>query len=257
MKSQIGKLNSRQALVHAVAIFTLISAGCASSRGFNRGTLRETLRGSVESRAVVDDAQIAKVLQLKAQLPKPFKVAVYFTEPATVNYRPPQWRWAESDKTEIMKLADSLKAIGEISDVVIMNPDTTTGEDLKALRLAAARHGAHALLVVSGVKDVDTYANNWAWTYVALLPMLFVNGTDADVLFMARATLWDVRNEFLYMSAEGEGLNKQKGPVGLMDDKLLIEKAKVEAVARLSTEISSQIKEIAATSVLTPKSATK
>jgi hypothetical protein len=219
----------------------MLLSGCASSRGFNRGSLRE----SIEQKAVVDDKEIAKALARKAQLPKPFKIAIHLSAPTSSNYRTPEWRWGEAEKTQLLKLADGLKASGEVSDVFIMNPDTASGESLKALRLAAARHGADALLIVSGVKDVDTYANNWAWTYIALVPMLFVPGTQSDVLFLARATLWDVRNEFLYMSAESESIQKERAPVAMIDDKSMTEMAKTEAVAKLSDEITSQIKGIA------------
>lgn len=221
-------------------LVTVLTSACASSRGFNRGALRE----SMEGKPVVTDTEIAKTLALKAQLPRPFRLAVLFAEPATA-YRgsSAKWRWTEEEKANFLKLADSLKTSGEVSDVAVLNGDVLLGAaSLRETRLAAARQGADALLVVTGVKDVDSYANDWAWTYLALAPMLFVPGTQTDVLVLARASLWDVRNEFLYMSAEGEAVEKSTKPLMLANDQALTEKAKTQAVAKLSDEIQTQIK---------------
>ena len=213
-------------------------AGCASSRGFNRGSLRE----SIDQKMIVDNAEIAKALALKAQLPKPFKIAVQFNEPTNERFNSTTWRWSEEEKAQLLKLVEPLKASGEVSDIFVMSGDTTTDSSLKGLRLAAARHGADALLIVSGAKAIDTYSNNYAWTYLALVPLLFVPASHNDVLFMARASLWDVRNEFLYMSAESESIQKEKAPLVFLNEKPLLEKAKIEAVAKLSEEISSQVR---------------
>ena len=232
-------------------VFLALVTGCASSRGFNRGTLRE----SIDQKIVVDNHEIAKALALKAQLPKPFKLAIHFSEPVNERYGTTAWRWTEAEKSQFVKLTEPLKASGEVSDVFVMTPDAVlttaspgisgkpdAGSQLPALRLAAARHGADALLIVSGAKAVDTYSGDFAWTYVALVPMLFVPASHNDVLFMVRASLWDVRNQFLYMSAESESIQVEKAPLALLNEKPLLEKAKLEAVAKLSEEISAQVR---------------
>lgn len=224
-------------------LFSLLGGmtGCASSQGFNRGALRESL----ETKPVITDSQIAQTLALKPQLPKPFKVAVLFREPVR-GYEARTWRWTDADKATLAKLADGLKASGEVSDVFVMSHDmlTTPAHEatMKEMRLAAARHGADALLIISGAQQIDSYSNNWGWTYLAIAPMFFVQGTQQDALFLARASLWDVRNEFLYMSAESEAIEKQTAPLAFTDEKVLVSKAKDQAVALLSTEVANQIK---------------
>jgi hypothetical protein len=121
------------------------------------------------------------------------------------------------------------------------NPATLSGTDLKSLRLAAAQHGADALLVVSGIKDTDSFTNNWGWTYIALVTALFVPASETDVLFMSRAAMWDVRNQYLYMTAEAESLQKQTKPAAFTDERGLTETAKNESVNKLREEISKMM----------------
>lgn len=223
-------------------VLALISAGCASSRGFNRGELREQLNGKTE----VSDADIAKVLATKAQLPKPFRLGIYFKDPvAKHQYDHPKWKWTDEDKNKILKLAEKMKTIGEISDVFPISDATVTSSDLKSLRLAAARHGADALLIVTGINDVDSYTNNWGWTYIALVPALFVPASVNDSLFMAKAAMWDVRNEFLYMTAESESLKSETKPAAFTDERKITFDAKTDAMDKLSGEISKLIEGLA------------
>lgn len=217
-------------------IFLMV--GCASSRGFNRGDLRERLSGPV----VVNDGDIAKALATKAQLPKPFKVGVFFKDPKSRNHDSDSvWTWTAEDKKKILEIVQKKKTDGEISDAFVISDATVGDTDLKSLRLAAARHGADALLVVSGVNDLDRYTNNWSWTYIVIVPTLFVPGTVNDSLFMARAAMWDVRNEFLYLTAESESMKRQTRPAAYADIREVTLEAKTEAVNLLGEEISKML----------------
>ncbi len=120
----------------------------------------------------------------------------------------------------------------------VINPSVVSGTDLKSLRLAAAQHGADALLVVTGATEVDSYHNSWAWTYVALATMLFVPANELNVLFMARAALWDVRNQYLYMTAEAESTKSQTRPAASVDERSALAEAKEESLESLNAEIA-------------------
>lgn len=117
-----------------------------------------------------------------------------------------------------------------------------SGNEIKSIRYAAAQHGADAVLIVSGINDVDSYTNRWAWTYIGLVTALFVPANEVDVLFLSRASMWDVRNQFLYMTAESESIKKQTAPVAWTDEKPLIEQAKADSFSKLREEISKMIK---------------
>ena len=226
---------SRFAGVFALIVFVTSLVGCATSRGFNRGALREDM----STQTVVSDEEIKKTLELRPQLPKPFKVGVFFKDPETAGrYGSKKWHWSDADKQKVIQSVEQLKSKGQISQAFVISPATVTGFDLKSLRLAAAQHGADALLVVGGVSDTDSYTNNWGWTYVALVTALFVPATETDVLFMSRAALWDVRNQFLYMTAEAESMKKQARPAAFTDERGQIERAKAESLEKLKAEIA-------------------
>lgn len=220
-------------------LFTLASclffSSCTMSKGFHRDSLRSELNDKIE----VTDAEIQKALSLRPQLPLPFTVGVFFKEPDNQNrWTNPPWHWTDEDKEKVLATAQKLKEGGQVSKVFVISPSVVSGTDLKNLRLAAAQHGADALLVVSGAQDTDSYHNSWSWTYLALATMLFVPANQVDVLFMARAALWDVRNQFLYMTAEAESTKSQTRPAASIDEREALADAKKESVDKLAGEIA-------------------
>jgi hypothetical protein len=228
---------------HLTPIFHLVLvvlSGC-SHYGFNRGELRAQLNGA----AVVDDAAIARALALKPQLPQSFRLGVYFAEPRV--YRDaPDWRWTEQDKTKILSAASSLKASHEASDVFVLSSATVSAEDLPSLRLVAAQHGADALLLIKGINDVDRHSNGWAWSYALIAPVFFVPGTVIDSLFLAQAVMWDVRNGFLYLTADAESEKRQTRPAAFTNTRKVSDQARIDAVDKLRDELARQLQGLAA-----------
>jgi hypothetical protein len=109
--------------------------------------------------------------------------------------------------------------------------------------LAAAKHHADALLVIGGAGQIDRYINGLGWTYALLLPTLFVPGSEADTLFITNASLWDVRNEYLYLSAETEATTKKTYIAAFgKQDKELLNDAKTKSLMNLKEELSKMIK---------------
>jgi hypothetical protein len=76
-----------------------------------------------------------------------------------------------------------------------------------------------------------------------VLPLLFVPASQAEALFLARAAMWDVRNEFLYLTAEAESVKKQMRPAAFIDERELVDAAKEEPVNLLAREISHRLRE--------------
>jgi hypothetical protein len=226
-----------------------LSAGCASSQGFNRGELRQSLIPN----STIESAEIAAALSKKPQLPKPFRVAVHFREPngpsRTTEIH--QWRWKDAEKKAVYQLEKSLKSKEEISAVFplareLLTQESSIEERIEDLRMAAAKQGADALLVVSGTSSVDQYTGKLGWTYAALITALFVPASTIDAFFLTQASLWDVRNGFLYMTAEAEETSSETAPLAWLDEKPLIEKSKDAAVKLLTEEILRQMEGLAA-----------
>jgi len=223
-----------------LSVILLLVTSCASKKGFNRGALQDQLR---VKDVVVTDAEIAKVLKTKPNLKKPFKLAVYLKEPQNLYRYSHSWRWSSEDKASLMDLSkdDSLKDL--VSNIYYINPSTVSGTDIKSIRLAAARHGADAVLVINGAGDIDKYNNKLGITYILLVTGFFVPGSVADSLFILNASMWDVRNEYLYFTAEAEAMETETYiPFLKNEDKVIIDKTKKVAIGKLKKEIVSMVK---------------
>ena len=213
-----------------VLLLALVSA--CSSKGFNKEALRQELKAG-ESRQISDE-EIKKVFDLKPQLPKPFKIGVYFMDNKLRNW---DLRWNSEDKDFILKLEPELQKSGEVSKMFIINESLVQGHDLKSLRLAAAHHGADALLVISATHETERSLNAWGTTYALILPMFFVQGTVTDALYITRAALWDVRNEYLYMAVEAESFKRKTSSMLNENQDNLLLRAKKESMTDLKKEI--------------------
>jgi hypothetical protein len=199
----------------------------------------------MNDKAPVTDSEIAKTLSLKPQLPKPFVLAVYFKEPTferrTLNQK---WRWTDEDEQTILSSLDNLKKNGELAAIIPISDAVVSGQDIKSLRLAAAHYGADALMVVTGTSDRDSYENNWGWTYIALVTAFFVPASVNDVLFIADATLWDVRNGYLYAAANAESISRETHPAVFVDVKEQVNHAKTDTLNQLRNEFLKRMNTI-------------
>lgn len=215
-----------------VSVLTL--AGCATSQGFNR----EALKSKIGVNPLVSDSDVNQSSNLKAKLKMPFKVGVYFQEPVVNTGK--EWTWTNEDKQKVIKALDKFKG-REVSQVSVISPSVTSGKDLKSLRQTASQQGADALLVVSGVSDLDYYSNNWAYSYVLLFPAAFAPGSVSEVLFISRAAMYDVKTQFLYFAAESESLNQRTYPLVFRQDTNLTLNAKDESMKGLAEELTKRL----------------
>lgn len=215
------------------ALLLLMLTACASSRGFDRGGMRSQISGQNQ----VTEEEIGKVLDLKPQLALPFRLAIYFAPPSSGG----RWNWVGEDKDLLLGIGAELKKKGVVSEVMVINDALVEGVDNKAIRMAAARAGADAVLVVNGASDIDRYNNFLAYSYFLLITPFFIPGTEADGLFMVNASMWDVRNRFLYLSSESEGTAKEIKPVVYIDERGIITAAKTTALKALQAELVTRL----------------
>ena len=223
---------------HLLIAFLIIGlSACTQSRGFDRGQLRN----QITTPTVVTEAEIKDALDLQPQLPNPFKLALYFSPSEVQPGTQFGWNWRGEDKDQILEVKNDLDKHHVISEIMPLPDSLVAGDDLKAIRLAAARSGADAVLVVNGVSDVDRYNNALGATYALLITPFFVPGTHVDSLFMVNATMWDVRNEYLYLSVETEGLARETGAAFSIYEKKLIHEAKANALTGLRSEMAIRL----------------
>ncbi|MEW6270722.1 MAG: hypothetical protein AB1689_15675 [Thermodesulfobacteriota bacterium] len=218
-----------------LALLVLLPA-CTSARGLDRDAL---------AAVVAPPAGPAGV----APLARPFKLGIFLHPPAqpaaTPAAAPRLWEWEPSDEQKLLRIGESLKRDRIVSDVVLVGRDTAAAQDLASIRRAAAREGADAVLVVSGVVDVDRY-NNWLGpSYVLLLTPLLIPGTVVDALFVSHAGLWGVRDELLYSSVEADGAATQTRPAWMVSEQRVVALAKERSVSDLAAATLDSIERLA------------
>lgn len=215
--------------------FTL---NACTSKAFRREELQDPV-GVVTPE--FDEKTIEAAYKKKPNLPKPFRLAVYFKKPSSVDSAS-AWRWTPEDKNILTDIENSLKTQGLVSAVFPLVSTLVKDESLTNLRLVAAKHQADAILVINGAGDIDRGTNKLAFSYIALLPMAFAKGNKAETLFTTTATLWDVKNELLYLTAETEATTvNESTPFNMKSDKELYDEARTQALAKLQEEIKKQI----------------
>jgi hypothetical protein len=228
-----------------VVFAVLAIAGC--STGFDRGALRERLASEPLQ---VTEQDIKAALELKPQLRFPFKLAVYLQEESRgsdYNRSSSQWRWSEADKSEIVSWEKPLRREGIVSDLFLISDLTTSGTDLKSVRLAAAQHGADAVLIIRGVSQIDRYPNPMSFLYLTIIGCWIVPGTHVDSLMMVQGGLWDVANGYLYATADSEGEATKTGPAMLLEDKDVLAKSRTTALEDFGDEFVARLRSLSGT----------
>lgn len=220
----------------ALIVASALSA-CESSQGFDRGRMNRQLTGDT---AKTTDEEIARVMGLKPQLDFPIRLAIY-ARPGYYGWNHPIWRIEDIDAEWV----ETLKRDGLVSQVIPIVQSTVTGENTADIRLAAARHGADAVLVLDSVSDVDRYNNPLGVTYITIIAAWLVPGTHADALVMTNGSLWDVRNGYLYATMRAEGEASDFGPAFLLEDYKVVAEAHRKAMTALEGEIAARLKNIA------------
>lgn len=181
----------------------------------------------------ISDGQIASVADRKALLPKDFNLAVHFKKPVNED-----WSWTQNDRREILStIRAKEKKIGKAFELINTGRED---EELKSLRMMAAQQGADALLVIQGASEVNGPPNGMALTYVALVPMLFVNGNTVKSAFVTQAVLWDVRTSNVHLGAKSEGEYSMKRPLAFRQKDRAVEKAKDEAMKDLNEQLNRE-----------------
>ncbi len=229
----------------------IILTGCATKQGFDRGNLQEYLHGATVE---ITEEEIANTLALKPQLQFPFRLGVYFLERNRRVWGYGDVSWEGKDKQ--LKWLEPLQDEGIVSEILPISSITLTTDteepsysyydapSLKSIRLAAARHHADAVLIVDYAPAVDRYNNFTACLYLTIIGGFFVPGTHSDALVLMNGALWDVRNEYLYVTAEVEEEHRRIGTAFLLRDEETIRTAKDKALSLLHKELLQRMRRL-------------
>ena len=217
-----------------LVVMALSLSGCAT--GFDRGILAARCSGEPLQ---VTDEDVRKALDLKPQLAFPCRIAVYLC-PDTGSL----WRWCAKDKEILDRCADTLRAAGIVSDMFVMSDMVVQGTDEKQLRLAAAKHGADALLIIKGAAQIDSYVNPLAVLNMTLIGGFILPASHRDALFLMHGCLIDVGNGYLYASVESEGEGGVMRPTFLIEDRDAAMVAKKRAVEKFGPELVKRVENL-------------
>ena len=231
-------------------LLVLVLAGCTSS-GFDRVALREELRELDQVEVI--DSKVAEAPERDAQLSLPVRLGVVLRPRAgrerlaadnTRSVRPAEWRWEREDEQTILLWMEALKREGIVSDAFIVPSEPVPGSDWEGLRREAKENGAGAVLVISGISDVERYANYLSLLYVSGLGLWMVPGTNVDSIFLMDGAMWDVKGQHLYLRVESEGLSSSEGPAQLLKDEEVTDKAKRLALDSFGPELQRRMRAV-------------
>ncbi|HLW66151.1 MAG TPA: hypothetical protein VKS79_12640 [Gemmataceae bacterium] len=225
----------------SILVLALLLTGCFA-RGFDHPSVYTHLQPDPISNM---DEEIVKVGLLRPQLTFPCRIAVYL--PPSVN-----GQWTSKEKDFVEAWATSLKTEGIAADMFLMSDlftngntgDTSKGPTLKDLRVAAAKHGANALLVIQGECEVASYQNPAAVLNLTVVGGYLVPGSHRDALVTLQGALVDVSNGFLYTSVESQGDGKIIRPTFIVQDKPAIDKAKLKALENFGPELLKRMRNV-------------
>ena len=216
--------------------------GNCSSTGFDRAGMTRQMQ---QEGPAVSDADIAKVMALKPQLKLPFRLAVYL-ESGYARYSRYSWYQNDFDLNEKKQFLATLMGNKEVVSeaFLIASGDlTTSGEKvlLKDIRLAAARYHADAVLVLKSNSNTDTYPNFLSLLYFTIVGFWIAPGSHCDAIHMFHGTLYDVRNEYLYIGAESDAMDSVVRPYALRECSVPLNAARKKAMESFSAEFTKRL----------------
>lgn len=196
------------------------SVGCAGV--FDRAAMSEALQE--ERKLFTDDDDVTKIEQLKPQIKAPFRLAVAPLIQATHGYWHEPRGLMEGEREEIVAWGEKLKKAGIISELLLipnmlldLGVDRQRSSYVKAIRVAAARLQADAVLFLRSVTDTDSYANPLALLDCTIVGMFLVPAHHRDALTILEGMIIDNRNQFLYFASSAEGTGSATAPLAMFD----------------------------------------
>ena len=224
-----------------LGLIVTVSAGCASSQGFNRAAMIETLHVDP-----TPDQNNEPLANQSSRLSTPFRLGIFFEDhniPARQSIR--KVEWLSADRSQILREFAPLQDEQILRDTFVLMDATLRGDDIRGIRQAGARYGADLVLIVRGAAAVDRYNNRYALLYPTLIGAYLAPGTESDGLVMVTGSLWAVRSEWHAPIQTVEGASKVVGSAVLVDDSTALQEAKEQAIRALGMRMVNLLRLLA------------
>lgn len=222
------------------SLMFLLLAGCASSQGFDRPALIETLH--VDPPPDQNNQPLANQAFL---LSSPVRLGIFFADhniPVGQSIR--KVEWLSADRVQFLHEFAPLQDEHILTDTFVLMDATLRGEDIRGIRQAGARHGADMVLIVGGAAAIDRHNNRYAWLYPTVIGAYLAHGTESDALVMVTGSLWAVHSEWHAPIQTVEGVSKLVGSAVLVDDTAALQEAKKQAIQFLCERVADQLQRL-------------
>jgi rhombotail lipoprotein len=194
----------------------------------------------------VDDLDVLQVEQLRPQIQFPIRLAV--VPPARLSH--PHWHETtetmKGEQEELDALGEQLKKDGIVSAFMVIprmlldHSAARTGGGLKAIRVAAARMQADAVLIMRSVTDVDSYLNPLGVLDLTLVGMWLIPGHHKNALTIVEGMVIDNRNQYLYFAGSAEGTGSTFGPLAVIEERDAIGESRRNAIHSFGERLSRE-----------------
>jgi rhombotail lipoprotein len=223
-----------------VLLAALSAIGCSAS--FSARALEERQWGGEK---FFTDDDLKRIEQLRPQLTPPIRLAI---APPLYEHGSPE---QEGEREAIEAWSAELKKSGLVKEVILL-PNVLLGtpsqgrhthDYFKAVRVAAARVQADAVLVMSSVTDVSSYLNPLSILDLTVVGTYLVPGHSKDALTIVEGIVMDNRNEYVYWTGSARATGTTTAPLALIDRDDAVRRSRVAALKafgeRLTANVSS------------------
>lgn len=210
----------------------IVLAGCAST-GFDQGRIsHEMAVAGLEQ----TEADIQNILDLDPALGSPFVLSIYFED----FYGVQESKTKQLILENLSPMLDQLREAGVLADYLVINNSTVQDRTVQAVRVAAARHRADAVLMIDTHRDTNRHLNPLSVTYLTLIGGYIVPGTEVESLGIISGTLWDTRNQYLYATSYSDALTHKRGPAFLLNNEEIEQTAIDTAMAAFVSDLAAR-----------------
>ena len=240
----------------AMVLAALGLAGCAAyselpsykSSTFKMIIAEETWSPAKGGHFVEDDAQreINRLLALRPKSAVPKKVLLYEVESMGETYIGSARKKLMLRRDTGAAMKGALEKTGLFAQIdflpEIYLPEGV--ENLKALRIAAARSHADALLIYTTEAGYEYQPNALCAFYPTIIGMFLAPGSRGAALAVSKAVLIDVRTGYIYQVMEAYGEKSEVAPVALLDQEQLEFDARTQALGALAELAAKKVVEL-------------
>jgi rhombotail lipoprotein len=219
-----------------ILLAALSAVGCSAS--FNPRAMEERQWGGEK---FFTDDDLRRIEQLRPQLTPPIRLAI---APPMYEYGSPE---QDGEREAIEAWSAELKKTGLVKEVILLpkillgtpSQGRHTHDYFKAVRVAAARVQADAVLLMSSVTDVSSYLNPLSILDLTIVGIYVAPGHHKDAMTIVEGIVMDNRNEYVYWTGSAKATGTTTAPLVYIDKDDAIRKSRVAALKAFGERLAA------------------